>query len=464
MGHAVGTRARGGTVGWPAPRSAVEETHLNKSTLTCAHPDHSTGPRRTASEGKRQDPVGADSGDIGLKNESKSATPTAGLASKALGRAAHRAAATLDQELAAIHAELEGLLPRCAPDSEMARGILEARSALARAQQVTDRLRALGRGRERAPKLLSLTRALAEVRSLLEGIVPPEIEFNIVPLPATYARLDAEDLEQLFVHLVTNAVDASAAGGQVTLRAGSAVVDPASYDDSWVWHPRRPPAGRYACIDVEDTGAGMPPHVRDAAFAPFYTTRQQRAGIGLDVVLGTVHETGGYVGVQTVVGEGTTVQLMMPAAASSYSELAAIRTPGSALRNVLVAAPEPTIRAFITGALERSGFDVLSESDGPSALARVKRDQPDLDLLIVDSELRGLGGLDLADAMCARFPGLPVLYLVEKGAARAPGEPRASPRHSLEKPFRVPELLDAVRCAVSDTRTSRTPVIGGGSS
>ena len=272
--------------------------------------------------------------------------------------------------------------------------------------------------------------------------------------------LDADELSQLFVHLVSNAVDASSPGDQVTVRAGTVLVDESSYDESWVWRPRRPSVGRYAGLDVEDTGSGMAPHVREAAFDPFYTTRQQRAGVGLDVVLGTVHETGGYVGVRTVPAEGTQVQLLMPAAASSYSELSAIRDPANTILNVLVAAHEPTIRAFITGALSKSGFDVISEADGSAALARVKRDQPDLDLLVVDCDLHGLGGRDLADALRARFPELPVLFLTDVEVSQRAQHGVAGGGRSLAKPFRVPELMDAVRCALSDVRSNRTPILG----
>jgi two-component system NtrC family sensor kinase len=128
---------------------------------------------------------------------------------------------------------------------------------------------------------------LARVKVVLE--VPQD-------LPRTYG--DRQQLRQVILNLVLNALDAMPGGGTLTLAAS--VSDERDYLE----------------IRVTDTGAGIPPHVLPKIFDPFFTTKPSSAGtgLGLAVSLGIVRQHGGDIHVRTEIGKGTCFTVLLPIA------------------------------------------------------------------------------------------------------------------------------------------------------
>jgi CheY-like chemotaxis protein len=225
---------------------------------------------------------------------------------------------------------------------------------------------------------------------------------------------DPNQVESAVLNLCVNARDAMPDGGKLTIETANTHLD-----DGYPAVARGEiKAGQYAMIAVCDTGAGMPPEVRDRVFEPFFTTKPvgKGTGLGLSQVYGFLRQTGGHAAIYSEVGEGTTVKLYFPRLMRKGQE----KEDGPALpsaplqegygETILVVEDEDMVREFTVSALEEAGYTVLAAADGPSGLALLNA-HPDIDLLFTDVVLAGpLNGRKVADEALRVRPDLKVLF------------------------------------------------------
>ena len=163
---------------------------------------------------------------------------------------------------------------------------------------------------EKAP--LDIVAVGARVCELVATIAK-KANVTLVPPSGEALRLEADDgqLTQVLTNLVVNAIQATPAGGTVTLAARALEAVPPPYVGGG--------ARRWIAIDVRDTGAGMAEDVRARVFEPFYTTKEvgDGTGLGLSVSWGLVREHGGWIDVASVQGEGATFTVYLPDGASA---------------------------------------------------------------------------------------------------------------------------------------------------
>ena len=161
---------------------------------------------------------------------------------------------------------------------------------------------------------VGLGQLCARLRPLLESYLPARIhlvvESDTDALPTLYG--DPSQLQQVLVNLVTNAVEAVAGNGTITLRISALRVDEATLASGANSDTLAP--GDYVSLEVLDTGEGMNPATRRRMFDPFFSTRGVGRGMGLAAVLGIVRGHRGTVLVESQVGHGTLVQVLLPAA------------------------------------------------------------------------------------------------------------------------------------------------------
>jgi signal transduction histidine kinase len=141
-----------------------------------------------------------------------------------------------------------------------------------------------------------------------------------VQVPAGLARLhaDPDQLQQVLLNLVTNALDATPAGGQVRVAAYPQDRDlPADSADPRPRVLRGDPEEPYLTLCVADTGCGMPPQQLQQIFEPFFSTKERKGGtgLGLPIVEDIVRVHRGAIEVRSAEGAGTTVLLRWPMAA-----------------------------------------------------------------------------------------------------------------------------------------------------
>jgi signal transduction histidine kinase len=320
-----------------------------------------------------------------------------------------------------------------------------------RAARVSQQLLAYTRQQVTQPRPVDLYALARDLRPVLKQLLGADKTLEVTqpeaPLPPIHA--DPGQVEQVLINLVANARDATDTGGRVTI--GVERVTVAGAQDAG---PGRAGSfnlapGEYVRLTVADTGHGMTAETRARIFDPFFTTKEvgQGTGLGLSMVYGTVKQHGGYIDAVSAPGEGTTMELYWPVAGSPAPTAAAGASarsdrdrPGRG-RLVLVADDEPLVRALAVRTLEQEGYEVLAVEDGTAALEVLERGRARPDLIVTDVIMPGRNGRQLYDAVAARRPGLPVLFMSGHTGEEAVLQrlvPRGAP--FLQKPF-SPEAL-----------------------
>jgi CheY-like chemotaxis protein len=226
-----------------------------------------------------------------------------------------------------------------------------------------------------------------------------------------HVRADPGQLEQLVMNLAVNARDAMPAGGRLIIRTCNAAITERDAGR----HPELEP-GRYACLCVADTGSGMTDEVKARIFEPFFTTKGlgKGTGLGLATVFGIVKQAGGSIVVETAVGRGTLMKVLLPALPPEPAAVAPMLLERAALpghETILVAEDEEGVRRLATIALQAQGYTVIAVSSGSQALvASTEHDGP-IHVLVTDLVMPDIGGRELAVRMRAMRPAIRVLYM-----------------------------------------------------
>ena len=202
-------------------------------------------------------------------------------------------------------------------------------------------------------EVLDLRAVLADAMHLLNRLVGERVRVNFRNDDALrLVRADRRQLEQVMMNLVVNARDAIGGVGNIWVETEALRLNaPLSRDRASV------PAGDYSVIRVRDEGSGIPPDMLTKIFEPFFTTKRpgEGTGLGLSTVYGIVKQSGAFIFVDSILGEGTTFTLYFPV------HIGALRTepnrepsklpPIQAGGVVLLVEDEAPVRAFAARAL-----------------------------------------------------------------------------------------------------------------
>ena len=291
-----------------------------------------------------------------------------------------------------------------------------------------------------------LSRVVGETARLLAAGVSKRAVLKLDLREPIWVRAEVAQLRQVVMNLLTNAADAvEESGGTVAVRTG--IAEPGAVLAGE--RPLDPPlsAGPCALLEVRDDGVGMDAETRRQVFDPFFTTKATGHGLGMAAVLGIIRSHGGAITIESELGTGTCVRVVLPLAeppaASSATDDRAVRpAPGplAPSRCVLVVDDEPSVRRVVRVALESSGYAVIEAGDGDEALATLRRAQARVTHVLLDMTMPRLSGSETLLRLRELAPDLPVLLMSgyaeqEFSATDAPGRTAF-----LAKPFRVAEL------------------------
>ncbi|WP_263262529.1 PAS domain-containing sensor histidine kinase [Pseudomonas sp. RIT-PI-S] len=296
---------------------------------------------------------------------------------------------------------------------QLERYITAARGAADRAAILTHRLLAFARRQTLDARPVAVTALIEGLEELIRQTLGPNIHCErSLGNPSWCVLADANQLESALLNLCINGRDAMPQGGTLKLACSSHMQSSAGRgaDDL--------APGEYVVISVSDNGHGMAQDVLSRVFDPFFTTKPlgQGTGLGLSMVYGFARQSGGAVRIESTPGQGTRVSIFLPrhteaivpVVAESPAEAA---EPASGGQCVLLIDDEATIRELVTETLEGLGYGVIGAEDGASGLAALGR-APRVDLLITDIGLPGgLNGRQVAEAIRAIKPSLPVLFI-----------------------------------------------------
>ena len=333
-------------------------------------------------------------------------------------------------------------LIRRVPSDQRVQGWADnALRAIKRGADLTAQLLTFAREQQLDPRPLVVSQLVHDMEDMLRRSLGPLVSLKMESTAANatiYA--DATQLEMAVLNLAINARDAMPNGGSLTISSGARRIDQ---------HPSLE-AGDYVELTVSDTGFGMPAEVVDRAFDPFFTTKGvgKGTGLGLSQVYGMARQAGGEAYIQSEVGKGTTITLLLPRsepASPGTVEPSASAEPEAAQTQscILVVDDDPEVRSILVAALELLGHAVTAAADGRSGLEALDESKPDL--MIVDFAMPGMNGAEVAEHARTRHPDLPIIFA--SGYADIAAIEGAAGRSSriLRKPFDIGELEMAVK-------------------
>jgi two-component system cell cycle sensor histidine kinase/response regulator CckA len=313
-----------------------------------------------------------------------------------------------------------------------------------RATALTRQLLAFSRKRATEPTVFALDELIAGVQRLLRRLVGEDIKLTVRRAAApTWVSADRGQIEQVVMNLAVNARDAMPEGGRLVLqtrqvRLGAA--EAATHDGL--------AAGDYAVLAVTDSGTGMTDEVKAHIFEPFFTTKGEGKGTGLGLAtsFGIVAQAGGRIEVDSRVGTGTTMRVLLPLSSPPAPAPRAAPTPTPARTGgatVLLVEDDEAVRDTVARMLRASGYAVLKAGDPGEAIRLLGADAPTPQLLLTDLVLPRMDGRTLAARVRARSPETAVLYMSgysDEVTRRHRGPHGGVPL--LHKPF-TPEVLAA---------------------
>jgi CheY-like chemotaxis protein len=261
-----------------------------------------------------------------------------------------------------------------------------------------------------------------------------------------HTRVDAGQFENAILNLAINARAAMPEGGRLTVRTRNVYLDSIFCSD----HPEIEP-GEFVSISVSDTGVGIEPDVLKRVFEPFFTTKEsgRGSGLGLAMVDSFAEQAGGVATIESAVGQGTTVTILLPRCmdeqATLQDTIVTKIAPGGN-ETILVVEDDADLRETVVTALSQLGYRALSAPNANAAL-RILAGTEHIDLLFTDIMMPG-GMLGPALATRAREirPDIDILFTTGYADNSAlAGQPGLTASDVITKPYRNEDLATRIR-------------------
>jgi two-component system cell cycle sensor histidine kinase/response regulator CckA len=341
------------------------------------------------------------------------------------------------------HASL--LLSKAGTDHPWHASLAEIEKSAARAAEVANDLGAFSR-QDKDPR----TQSAGNVNDLLERSVhavqqqpaPSAIEWQFQLEKRVYgARFDEAKLQQAFLKVLENAVQALAAGGRVTVQTRNVDLTAATKDRQAKLSP-----GSYVCVEITDNGAGIAAEAFPRVFEPFFTTKEGHRGLGLAWAYGILSNHGGAIALSSEPGIGTSVRLYLPAEPKVVHEQEAVNDADlTGKATVLIVDDEDLLLTLGQTILGGYGYTVLTANSGQKALDILKAQNPPVDLVITDLVMPAMSGRELTQHVRRLSPQTRILCT--SGFVR-PTDQEIAPAY-LQKPFTSRDLLIKVKNALA---------------
>lgn len=318
---------------------------------------------------------------------------------QALGRFSGGIAHDFNNILTAILGDAE-LGASKTQENETRQRFSRIRSAGERASQLIRQILAFGGQAQTGSEPIDLNANIEKCVELIQAAIPESVQLRLDLMePETQVRLDLSQLEQVLMNLVFNARDAITGPGLITVRT------------------RQHDARRIA-VEVIDDGEGIAEKDQHHIFDPFFTTKEpgKGTGLGLASVHGIVEQVGGEIVVESELGVGTRISVLLPTARPRVANNAAPvltspASPGKERPVVLLCDDEPEVLRVMTKALEEQDLELLIAHSPEEARTIAARFPRPIDYLITDVVMPGMNGDELAKRMQETNPDLTVAYL-----------------------------------------------------
>lgn len=367
---------------------------------------------------------------------------------QAIGQLAGGVAHDFNNLLTAISGNTDLLLLRHTGDDPSTPDLMQIRQNANRAAALVAQLLAFSRKQNLQPEYLDVQDVFSDLTHLLNRLMGEKLRLALHHGSGIgHIRADKRQLEQVIVNLVVNARDAMPSGGTITL-----TTEAVHLAADLARNRANVPKGDYAKITVADTGTGISEEILEKIFEPFFTTKRagEGTGLGLSTAYGIVKQSGGFIFVDSALGQGTTFTLYFPIHNRPLGEVAAPAPKPAALRQgegvVLLVEDEAPVRAFAARALRLRGYTVLEAESGEQALEVLRTGGMQVDLFISDVIMPGLDGPTWVREAQETLPNVPVIFV--SGYAEdvmSEHQARITNATFLPKPFSLADLTLAVQ-------------------
>lgn len=335
---------------------------------------------------------------------------------QAVGQLAGGIAHDFNNLLTAMIGFCDLMLMRQTPGDQSFTDVMQIKQNATRATNLVRQLLAFSRPQTLEPHVLNVTDTLAELSALLRRLLGANVDLKI-----KYARdlglvlMNKGHFDQVVMNVMVNARDAMAKGGTITLTTHNCEFKkPKRFGHNVI------PAGVYVLLEITDTGEGIRPEIIDRIFDPFFSTKEvgEGTGLGLSTVYGIVKQAGGFIYVDSKVGEGTTFNIYLPHC--TPEEAANIAPPkqekpqlqdltGSS--TIMLVEDEDAVRLFSARALRSKGYKVIESINGEEALEYMKSTTEKIDLIISDVIMPNMDGPTFINEMSKLRENQKVLFI-----------------------------------------------------
>ena len=291
--------------------------------------------------------------------------------------------------------------------------VKQIESAAEKAKGLTKSLLSFSRRRELQRNVFDLDAAVLDMTELLKRAVDERYEL-VFELMADGARVntDSGELGQALLNLVVNARDA------MSLKGGTIIVGTrrVTIDKNHAIAREGLSEGEYIEVYVRDHGCGMSDEVKQRVFEPFFTTKDQGkgTGLGLAMVYGFCHQSDGSVEIDSMVGAGTTITMVLPVTKEGTSAKLVEQLKSSPRGNgefVLLIEDDEALLDLVKEVVEGLGYTVMAASSGFDALEMTQDSERPVDLILSDIVMPGLSGIELASILSERYPNARVVFM-----------------------------------------------------
>ena len=378
---------------------------------------------------------------------------------EALGRMAGGIAHDFNNLLTVINSWSALLLEHASVDEKWKRGLTHIKEAGDKAASLTRQLLAFTRQQVVEQQVISLNERVMSIVELMQRVIGEDIHLVVNLDPHLWqVKADAGQIEQVIMNLVVNARDAMPQGGRLELTTRNVRIEETDSARQEELHP-----GSYAVLTVRDNGCGMDAETLARIFEPFFTTKEQGkgTGLGLSTVYGIIKQSGGYITVESEPNSGTRSTIYLPQLVARPPDPRPEPVVAPLLRGsetVLLVEDDEMVLVLAQVVLEAQHYKVLPARNAEQAIELVRHHAQEIDVVLTDTVMPGMGGPALAERLLQLRPGLRVI--VTSGYAGRGQEfiqSLGSQAAFLQKPY-TPDMLTKKLREVLDSSGAPRPV------
>lgn len=328
---------------------------------------------------------------------------------EAVGRLAGGIAHDFNNLLMVVQSYAEILQDSLPAHSSLRNNTRAIMKASGRAASLTAQMLAFSRKQFISPVVLDLNAVIDDTAKMLCRLLGEDIDFRIVLAESLWAiKADPDQMVQVLMNLCINSRDAMPQGGTLTIATSNVTVGKG-------YAPPYISPGKYVKFSIADTGIGISKDVQEDIFEPFFTTKEvgKGTGLGLAMVYGIVKQSGGYVLVNSDIGEGACFTIYLPMVEDSISPGMTVNAEPlrQGTETLLIVEDEDALREALCDYLRSMGYMVLSASSGQQALSEASGYDGHIDLLITDVVMPKMSGRELSQMLTSLRPDLNTIYM-----------------------------------------------------